>query len=552
MLTRQKQYKVSVSRADYAQRLLWLDGKPFSVEAVPYMIPIINCGAEKMILMTGRQVGKSTTLSATILVEQTAIPHYRTLYVAPRGEQVQQFSGDRLAHMITNSPLIQQNFVDSSVSQRVTTKEFLNGSMVFLRSCYHTADATRGLSANSIFIDEVQDIILDNIPVIEECAARKNPKRMIFCGTPKTFDNAIEKIWEQSSQHYWAIKCPHCNFWNVPIQIENLGEDFLCCAKCKKEICATNGEYVAKYPDRAFVGYHISQAMVAGVPGTNVPWSRLREKVDSPLYGVGKLYNECLGFSYDVGSKLLTETDIRKCCDMEAESLTLDRLAKWGVRAVCAGVDWGVLGGNTHTVVTIGGLDTNNRLRVFYSKKFPIDQNPVEQVEEIASIINRAGVAVVCADRGGGVYANGFLKKALAFATLHEIEYKAKVNAGMQYNAQARAWITDRTRAIAGVIIDIKSENMVFPSYAVMQEFKDDLLTLACEYNERIRAFQIIRDVNTPDDFSHTLCYLRIACKCIAPNPRATEHALEEFIPPPGASFTEGDVSSVLSEANII
>lgn len=459
--------------------------------------------------------------------------------MAPRGDQVTQFSGDRLAHMITHSPMIQKYYVSSKVVQQSHAKGFTNGSMTFLRSCYHTADGIRGISANSIFIDEVQDIILDNIPVIEECSARKNPKRMIFCGTPKTFDNAIQKLWEQSTQHYWAIKCPHCGFWNVPIEFENLGRDYLCCAKCKKQINAVKGEYVAKYPDREFTGFHISQAMVAGVEGTGVPWSRLYEKVENPLYGVGKLYNECLGFSYDSGSKLLTETDIRKCCDKETENFSLDRKSTWGIQTVCAGVDWGVLGGNTHTVVTIGGLDKDLKLRVLYSKKYPVDQNPVDQVDDIASIINRAGCAVVAADRGGGVYANAFLRKALAWASLHEIEYKAKVNAGMQYNPQAKSWMTDRTRAMAGVIIDIRSERMLFPRHEAMADFTSDLLTLSCEYNERIRAFQIIRDINTPDDFAHTLVYLRIAAKCIAPAPRALKHELEEFVPPPGVVVTD-------------
>jgi hypothetical protein len=432
--------------------------------------------------------------------------------------------------------MIQKYYVSSKVVQQSHAKGFTNGSMTFLRSCYHTADGIRGISANSIFIDEVQDIILDNIPVIEECAARKNPKRMIFCGTPKTFDNAIQKLWEQSTQHYWALKCTHCGFWNVPIQFENLSKEFLCCSKCKGQLHAVEGEYVAKHPDRDFVGFHISQAMVAGVPGTNVPWSRLYEKVENPLYGIGKMYNECLGFSYDSGSKLLTESDIRKCCDPDMNVLTTDRRAEWGMQSVCAGVDWGVLGGNTHTVVTIGGIDKDLKLRVIYSQKFPVDQNPTEQVDEIAGIINKAGVSVVAADRGGGVYANAFLRKKLAYASLHEIEYKAKVNAGMQYNAQARSWMTDRTRAMAGVIIDIKSERMALPRFEVMaaNDFNTDLLTLSCEYNERIRAFQIIRDINTPDDFAHTLVYLRIAAKCIAPSPRAVVHELEEFMPPPG------------------
>lgn len=535
MLTRSKTV-VSISRADYAQTVLYLDGKPFTVKAVPYMVPILNCNAEKSILMTGRQVGKSTTLSATILTEQTAIPHYRTLYVAPRNDQVSQFSGDRLSQMIVHSPLVQKNFINSKVTQQSHAKEFTNGSWTFLRSCYHTADGIRGISANSIFIDEVQDILLDNIPVIEECSARKNPKRMIFCGTPKTFDNAIQKLWEQSTQHYWAIKCRHCGHWNVPIKEENLGVEWLCCLKCKKQIYTLDGEYVAMFPERAFVGFHISQAMVSGVEGTNVPWSRLREKVDNPLYSVGKLYNECLGFSYDVGSKIISESELISCCDEDTLSFSIKRKAEWGMYTVCAGVDWGVLGGNTHTVLTIGGLCSDGRLRVMYSKKFPIDQDPTTQVDEIASLINQAGVSVVGADRGGGVYANGFLKKRLRSASLHEIEYKAKVNAGMQYNIEARAWMTDRTRAIAGVVSDIKNQAIVFPAHNVCRDSFTDLLTLTCEYNEKLRCFQIIREINTPDDFAHTLCYLRIAAKKIALAPRAQVHDLEEFIPPAGAA----------------
>jgi hypothetical protein len=321
----------------------------------------------------------------------------------------------------------------------------------------------------------------------------------------------------------------------VPIGFDNISREFLCCSKCKKELNAIQGEYVAKHPSRSFIGFHISQAMMSGVQGTGVPWSRLYEKVENPLYGIGKLYNECLGFSYDSGSKLLTESDLRKCYDPETDNFSTDRKSSWGIQVVCAGVDWGVLGGNTHTVVTIGGIDKDSRTRVMYSKKFPIDQNPVDQVEEVASIINRSGASVVAADRGGGVYANAFLRKSLAWASLHEIEYKAKVNAGMQYHKDAKSWMTDRTRAMAGVIIDIKNERIVFPRGEAMKDFAPDLLTLSCEYNERIRAFQIIRDINTPDDFAHTLVYLRIAAKCIAPNPRATTHELEEFVPPPGA-----------------
>lgn len=59
-----------------------------------------------------------------------------------------------------------------------------------------------------------------------------------------------------------------------------------------------------------------------------------------------------------------------------------------------------------------------------------------------------------------------------------------------------------------------------------------DLLTLSCEYNDTIRAFQIIRDPGTPDDFAHTLVYLRLGAKFFVPAPKRLKHDLEEFTPP--------------------
>ena len=534
-MARVKQH-IAISRSDYAEKILYLEGKPFSVAAVPYMVPIINCDAEKSILMTGRQVGKSTTLSATILVEQTAIPHYRTLYVAPRNDQVTQFSGDRLSQMIAHSPYIQGNFINNKMIQQSHAKQFTNGSMTFLRSCFLSADGIRGLSANSIFIDEIQDILIDNLPVINECSSRKTPKRTMYTGTPKSFDNTIQKLWEQSSMHYWAIKCPHCCHWNVPIKEENLGIEWLQCAKCKKQIDAIAGEYVAMYPDRSFVGFHISQAMVAGVKALGIPWSRLREKVDDPLYGTSKLYNECLGFSYDVGSKLVSETELFACCDEETVCFSLQRKAEWQVYTVCAGIDYGVINGNTKTVLTIGGLDNEGNLRIFFSKKFAVDQDPISQLDEIVGYIRAAGVSVICADRGGGSLANSVLRRKLPRIAVHEIEYKAKVLSGMQYNKDAMSWMTDRTRAMGGVVLDIKSRKFVFPCRESMSSFFPDILTLTCDYNEKLRNFQITRGLNCPDDFAHSLVYLRIAAKFISKNQRATVHDLEQFQPPAGAA----------------
>jgi len=135
-----------------------------------------------------RQVGKSTTVSSLAVTELTSHPYWRSLYVAPRQDQITAFATDKLGPMLLNSPLIKKYYIDSSCKQQVFLRELLNQSAIYLRSCYLNADGIRGLTANSVYIDEVQDIHYDSLPVIEECTSRKNPKRMYYTGTPKTFD----------------------------------------------------------------------------------------------------------------------------------------------------------------------------------------------------------------------------------------------------------------------------------------------------------------------------------------------------------------------------
>ena len=543
--------EIVMTPAAYACKMLYLEGKPFSMDALPFMVPIFNCGAERQMMMTGRQVGKSTLLSAKVVSKMSATPHHSMLYVAPRLDQVAEFSKAKLTAMISGSPNIRNYFINASVEQQARSKQFLNYAAVVLRSCYLNPDGIRGITANDIYIDEVQDIILENIPVIEECSSRKFPRSIFYTGTPKTFDNTIEKKWRESSQHYWAVKCNSCNHWNVPLGMENIGKESLVCAKCGRPINALEGMYAAKVPTKKFIGFHISQMMIAGAPGTGVPWSRIIDKLEDPLYGLAKFHNECLGFSYDIGSKLLTESDLVACSYAdEMPELTIERKAEWGIYTPVAGVDWGVLGGNTRTVLTIGGLQPEGNLRVMYAKKFPVDQDPVMQIDEICSICNQAGVAVIAADRGNGHVANSLLRKNLAFARVAEIEYKAKVNEGMIYNNKTKTWITDRTRALAGVIIDIKTGKIRFPAYNVMGTFHEDLLTLSCKYNDNLRAYQILRENEVPDDFAHAVAYLRLAGRYIGPNPRATKHSLEDWVPGMGTSvaqtLTDKEVMDIL------
>ena len=179
------------------------------------------------------------------------------------------------------------------------------------------------------------------------------------------------------------------------------------------------------------------------------------------------------------------------------------------------------------------------KLQVFYTKKYPLDQDPVQQIADIVELLRYAGVSYVAADRGGGHVSNSMLRQALPSVKLYEIEYKAKLNDGMRFNTKSRSWVTDRTRAIAGLILEIKFQAIEFPTFSLMRSYFEDILTLSCEYNDRIRAYQIVRSTDTPDDFAHSCVYLRLLMRKILVKPGQQSYQLEDFNP--AGKDTSGD-----------
>ena len=90
---------------------------------------------------------------------------------------------------------------------QVFEKGFTNGSYIFLRSAFRTADRTRGISARNLTLDEIQDMLGSEIPVIMECTSHFEDSRVLMAGTPKSFDNPIETYWLESTQNEWLVPC---------------------------------------------------------------------------------------------------------------------------------------------------------------------------------------------------------------------------------------------------------------------------------------------------------------------------------------------------------
>ena len=81
----------TLKRSDLVQKLVYLDGRPFRLAGYEPHYSFYDSPSDKILLICGRQVAKSTTLANFMIVQSVAVPQYKSLFVAPSKEQSSSF-----------------------------------------------------------------------------------------------------------------------------------------------------------------------------------------------------------------------------------------------------------------------------------------------------------------------------------------------------------------------------------------------------------------------------------------------------------------------------
>lgn len=319
-----------------------IEMRNFSFKERPHLKRIYDTSSRRVLLMCARQVEKSTLLGNITLSYSCIIPGYRTLYVSPSATQTKTFSADRIKEPLETSTVLRQ-FTTKMLSQNILEKQFVNRSKITLRYAFLNADRCRGIPAWGLCVDELQDLLNDNIPVIEACQnhAPKRWRRNIYSGTPKSLDNTIETYWSSmSTMNEWVVPCDGCKLWNI-LGEKNIGKKGIICEKCGKALHAQHprAQWAAQRPfDEVkvpFEGYRISQLMVPWVDWNEILISYEKNSRDT-------FYNETLGISYDSGMRPLTRAQVQACCN---DSITMTDIKKYKQlshsQPIFAGIDWG-------------------------------------------------------------------------------------------------------------------------------------------------------------------------------------------------------------------
>jgi len=508
---------MEVLPSDLAQALLTLKGRPLNLTDYKPFKLVYDVSPQILTACCGRQIGKSVSLSAAIIANSIIRRYFSTLFMSPLAQQTSRFSSQYLEPFI-NSKIVRKHFVNAQSKKNVFLRSFNNGSSVTLSYAETEGDAdrARGVAADALYFDEVQDAQYEMLAVLEETLSASEFSFRRYTGTAKGEANTLTLLFKQSNMMEWVVKCPHCAKYNIPnefdicMKILTSNPNGPGCAYCGRLLDMREGQWMAARPNiKNHIGVHIPQFCI---PARSIPtkWPNLVAK--AIRYDHVKLSNEVFGLPVGAGGRPLSLRQVMAVCN--SARTQFDEAFPHDDRNIVAtvlGVDWSTTGSTkSYTILTVLGYDFTGKSYLLYTQKLDgIDI--LAQVSRVIEVYRLFKCAHLAGDRGVGVLQGQLMKSALGDDKVSMINYvAAKTN--LRFDRQGDFFAADRTLAIDTTVIRIKMgmAKLECPSWELMEPFWNDALHV---YEEETQAGRRVyrKDENTTDDFLHSLTFAHLA-----------------------------------------
>lgn len=500
-------------------------GKKMSME---YMRPVIDCTAQKRIIIAGRQIGKSTMMSGESVVECISIPGFSVLYAAPDDLKLRTFSYQRLHPMIEMSPAILKLFMTGpNVVNNVKTKRFNNGSLIMLTNASREANV-RSPTSDRINLDEIQDTISDNLYIAVKSMFTSPYKIISLSGTPLSLQNPIEAYWRLSTRNEFLMPCQHCStilnvgstvlkehHW-VSLGPKNISEDGLICDKCGGRIYTELGQWVKSVSSAEYEGFRVPQPLS---PFTD--FQDLMLEWRNPNISLARKMNEIFGISWDAADRFFTEAELRSACMEHRSAFKFEDLDKQTQnycrgRHTIAGIDWARnVEEGADTTVMIGTCVTPDLMRVVFMSKLPKSMSMEDQVDSIIEKLREFHVDFVVADWGAAGSRNVDIAKAIGRDRVAQIDYGIGRTFVEKYHEHIKLLSMNRTMCLSDLHRDITKEGAIhFPIWEDFEGFSDDFLVEFAEEDHWGR-LKYDHPPGTHDDMLHSCVYMNLGRKIV-------------------------------------
>jgi hypothetical protein len=499
----------------------------------------------------------STSLAAQGVVFSNSIPYFSTLYVTPLFEMIRRFSHNYVRQFLEESPA-RRLFLGSKTMNSVLQRNFKNGAAMYFSYAFLDAERIRGIPADKNVIDEVQDMNYDFLQIIHETMSGSKWGLKQYAGTPKSLDNTIEKLWQDSSQAEWMIKCESqgCGHWNVPAADWDLMDMIgpwhpdiseLCpgvvCSQCRKPLNPRKGRWVHRHPDRRWTvaGYHVPQIIMPMHYANHEKWDALIGKMQGRANTTPTTFlNEVCGESCDSGSKLITVTDIKAACVLPWKGVGQGaaQQAKKGIKKYIRrflSVDWGGGGGTvkgsagktgeqkrdrtSYTTLAVLGMLPDGKIDVIWGHRSVRTHDWEYEAKLCLEAMKEFKCSHICHDYSGAGEGRLVLlyQSGLPPTNIINIRYQGFGHNIMNFHEATEdhphdVYAVDKSRSLVTTCMAIKYGMIRFFQYdyvtADQPGLLEDFMALIEEkVDSRLGSdtYVIVRNPNKSDDFAHSV-----------------------------------------------
>jgi len=477
-----------------------LDGNPFSLENHEYQQAPLECTAPRQVFLKGAQVGITSIIMLKSLHGLISSRYPQgCLYLFPSLGDVLDFSRGRFNPLINDNDDVAK-YVQDTDSQTIKR---IGKAMLYLRGARSTAKvggmkrtstALKSVPVDRLVFDEADEMAPDMIDLALERISHSSVKEEVYLSTPTIPDYGVDRLYQQSDQRVWMIKCSKCGKetcleLEFPECLEELrdGRVIRLCQRCRdNEIFPKDGSWIAQSPGKDMVGWRISQLNSMFVePGKILQLFR-----DPPNGNISEVYNSKLGQAHIDAENRLTYQEVINLCGV-------DPMSESGQNCYM-GVDVGkklhCVIGDAGRVVFIGEFEDWNRLSSLI-KAFDVRQCVIDALPET--------------------------RMSKDFAEAHEgivfcCYYQEHQKGSYAWNEKELIVAVNRTESLDASHSMLQNQHVILPREShIVQEFARHCSNIArvLQTDPETGSTRYLYVKTGPDHFRHAFNYMCIAQK---------------------------------------
>jgi hypothetical protein len=248
-----------------------LDGKPFSFHRHEYLEQPYADNHPYQVQEKAAQMGCTTmAMLKVIYALRYGTPNgfemRGAMYLMPTRTDAIDLSRSRIAPLIFDNPDSIGRWIKDTDSAGL--KQIGTG-FLYIRGMYSRVEIKSVPSDMNVY-DELTEADPSAIDMAQERLSHSEDPHTLFLSNPTLPDYSISKLFDESDQHYWLLKCEKCNHHTCledtfpECLVETKNGVIRGCEKCKGELDPAVGLWVPKKPEiKHSRGYHFSQLFSA-------------------------------------------------------------------------------------------------------------------------------------------------------------------------------------------------------------------------------------------------------------------------------------------------